>query len=223
MKGESIRHLFARFSSADGRLIWLESTIVPTLDAQGRLLRTDGGLRDVHRKPTGRGPLSSVDRNLPQTWCWKPTRKGASNSSMEPSRLLGSKPSEAVGRPFVGFPPSGYTVEGPQRFQTPNGGNRLRQFEARFLHIDGSERSSAFRLKKEAEGASFPSGSRRRGATITVRKAIGRPDTTIQRVGRGGQTGPGYGARFQQPPHGHLSHARGLSRPFRIPIPPEKT
>jgi len=45
MKGESIRHLFARFSSADGRLIWLESTIVPTLDAQGRLLRTDGASR----------------------------------------------------------------------------------------------------------------------------------------------------------------------------------
>lgn len=211
-KGETIRHEFSRFINAQGHQLWLESTATPTLDANGRLIQVDGASRDVTESRSAEDKF----RRLIETSSDLVIEADATGRIVFANNalynILGVKPTEARGHvlwDYVHPDVRSRTRNEVQRKWTVTGSA---EFEARFLHANGSDRFLGFRLKSEPSIGTEPMGFQAVGRDITAQRLMENQVQQFQKMEAIGKLAGGMAHDFNNLLTVILSHAEGAAQ-----------
>jgi len=221
-RGETIRHAFARWVTADGRQLWLESTATPTLDEKGRLIRVDGASRDVTESrraedrfrrliETSSDIVMEIDASGRITFV-----NGALHG------VLGFKPDEVLGKELSLLAKPDARAKVLNELKTKGREGSPFEFEGCFLHANGTERFLDLRGKRAPAGGTDQAGFQSIGRDITAQYLLDNQIQQFQKMEAIGKLAGGMAHDFNNLLTVILSHAEGASEDLPAEDPAQK-
>jgi PAS domain S-box-containing protein len=221
-KGETIRHEFSRCINAQGHQLWLESTATPTLDSNGNLIQVDGASRDVTESRSAEDKFRRLIETSSDLVIEADDAGHIVFANNAIYSILGIKPADAEGHLLWDY------VHPDMRSRVRNEVKRKwletgsAEFEARFLHVNGSDRFLGFRLKSEPSIGMEPMGFQAVGRDITAQRLMENQIQQFQKMEAIGKLAGGMAHDFNNLLTVILSHAEGAAQDLPSDDPTQK-
>jgi PAS domain S-box-containing protein len=218
-KNETIRHEFTRCINAQGHHLWLESTATPTLDTKGRLIQVDGASRDVTESRSAEDKFRRLIETSSDLVVEADNTGRILFANNAIYSILGVKPADAEGHLLWDYvhPDTRSRVRNEVKRKWLETGSA--EFEARFLHTNGSDRFLGFRLKSEPSIGREPMGFQAVGRDITAQRLMENQVQQFQKMEAIGKLAGGMAHDFNNLLTVILSHAEGAAQD----LPPDDT
>ena len=210
-KGKTVNRSILRFQRENGGRLYMESTVSPTLNPQGRIIRFDGASRDV----TERWQAEERYRRLIETsedLVFEADGGGKilfANSAFK--AVLGLDPGSLPGRSFWDLVPEDIRDRTQRSSQAKLAGSGSADFRLRLEHADGGERHLSVHLRTETDRSGALPGFRGVGRDLTTEKKLENQMLQFQKMDAVGKLAGGMAHDFNNLLTVILSHAEGAS------------
>ena len=210
-EGKTVNRNILRFRREDGERLYMESTVSPTLNPQGRIVRFDGASRDV----TERWQAEERYRRLIETsedLVFEADGRGKilfANSAFK--AVLGLDPATLPGRSFWDLVPEDIRDRTQRASLAKLASSGSTDFRLRLEHADGGERHLSVHLRTEADRSGAMPGFRGVGRDLTTEKKLENQMLQFQKMDAVGKLAGGMAHDFNNLLTVILSHAEGAA------------